>query len=75
MDPDLRTALQLAALVLLWGAFLLSQMLKAKYKHCTWEFGTIAGAQALILAAFTAAVLLYQGWKAKVRCLPPDMTR
>lgn len=67
-DPALRTALQLAALVLLWGAFLLSQMLKAKYKPCTWEFGAIAGGQALLLAAFTAAVLRYQSWKAKVRC-------
>lgn len=59
--------MQLALLMLLWAAFLFSQMLKANYKHCTWEFGAIVGGQALLLAAVTAAVMSYQTWKAKVR--------
>ena len=60
--------MQLAILVLLWAAFLYSQMQKAQYNHCTWQFGAIAGAQALLLAAVTVAVMAYQSWKAKVRC-------
>ena len=61
--------MQLAMLLALWTTFLLSQLLKANYKHCTWEFGAIAGGQAMTLAAFTAAVMAFQSWKAKVPIL------
>ena len=61
--------LQLAILLVLWAGFLYSQLLKSKYQHCTWEFGAIAGSQALILAAVTAAVMAYQSWLAKVCCM------
>ena len=67
----LASTLQMAILLLLWGAFLFSQLLKAKYDNCSWQFGAVAGGQALLLAALTAAVMRYQSWMAQVRCHPP----
>ena len=53
-------SLQLAILVVVWAGFLFTQMQKAKYNHCTWQFAALTAAQVLVLAGVTAATLLYE---------------
>lgn len=52
--------LQAATLLLLWAAFLVLQLLKSKYGHCTWQFAVTFGAQALLLGINTVAFVHYQ---------------
>ena len=68
-DPmgSLAETLQMTILLILWVAFLFSQLLKSRYDNCSWEFGAVAAGQALLLAALTAAVMRYQSWMVQVR--------
>ena len=57
---------QLAVLVLLWAAFLITQMVKARYGRCTWQFASIFVFQTVMLAVVTLAALHYESYKFKV---------
>lgn len=52
--------------MLLWAVFLVSQMEKAKYGRCTWQFAAVAAFQTILLAGVTLAVLHYESYKFKV---------
>jgi hypothetical protein len=40
--------------------FLALQLQKAKFGHCTWQFGVTAGGQAVMLGLVTYAFVRYQ---------------
>ena len=61
---------QLAILVLLWAAFLFTQMEKAKYPRCSWQFAAIFAFQTVMLAGVTLAALHYESYKFKVGRYP-----
>ena len=53
-------AVQVAALVALWAAFLVLQLAKARRGRCSWGFAAAAAAQAILLAAAAAAYVVFQ---------------
>ena len=53
-------AVQVAALVALWAAFLVLQLAKARRRRCSWGFAAAAAAQAVLLAAAAAAYVVFQ---------------
>ena len=52
--------------MLLWAVFLFTQMEKAKYGRCSWQFAMVAAFQTVLLAGVTLAVLHYESYKFKV---------
>ena len=51
---------QVAALVVLWAAFLALQLAKARHARCSWGFAAAMVAQAVLLATAAAAYVVHQ---------------
>lgn len=70
----------MAEVVVLWGIFLVTQLLKARHPNCTWQYFAIFAAQVAFLLAVTAysvwcalpAPHAAKSWRAQAPPLPPQ---